>query len=315
MLTIGVLAIPELKLMSLSAMAVFQVANNVAGEPVYDLHLISEAGGPVQTNAGFAVMTESPGEAAFDTLIVGASTGAGAGSPILLAFVCRVAEQARRVASFCRGSFVLAEAGLLAGRRVTAHWRDNAELAARFPDLRVETDQLYVRDGAIWTSAGMTASIDMALALVEDDLGSGAAREVARRMLLDRRRSGGQPQASSLLDLEPKSDRIQRAFAFARGHLREPLSVARLAEAAHLSPRQFNRAVQAEFGLSPAKVIERLRADAARVLLVRSRHSLDVVATESGFADRERMRRAFLRIYGQTPQGIRQGLLRARYAA
>jgi transcriptional regulator GlxA family with amidase domain len=154
----------------------------------------------------------------------------------------------------------------------------------------VETDQLYVRDGAIWTSAGMTASIDMALALVEDDLGPGAAREVARRMLLDRRRSGGQPQASDLLDLEPKSDRIQRAFAFARGHLREPLSVTRLADAARLSPRQFNRAVQAEFGLSPAKVIERLRADAARVLLVRSQHSLDVVAMESGFADRERMR-------------------------
>ncbi|MHC2086512.1 GlxA family transcriptional regulator [Methylobacterium sp. CM6244] len=315
MVTIGVLAIPELKLMSLSAMAVFQVANNVAGEPFYDLHLISEAGGPVQTNAGFAVMTEPPGEAAFDTLIVGATTSAGGDSPVLLAFVRRVAGQARRVASFCRGSFVLAEAGLLAGRQVTAHWRDNAELAARFPDLRVRTDQLYVRDGAIWTSAGMTASVDMALALVEDDLGPGAAREVARRMLLDRRRSGGQPQASDLLDLEPKSDRIQRAFAFARGHLREPLSVTRLADAARLSPRQFNRAVQAEFGLSPAKVIERLRADTARVLLVRSRHSLDVVAIESGFADRERMRRAFLRIYGQTPQEIRQGLLRDRHAA
>ncbi|MCC0807822.1 helix-turn-helix domain-containing protein [Methylobacterium sp. W2] len=315
MLTIGVLAIPDLKLMSLSAMAVFQVANNAAGEPVYDLRLISESGGLVQTNAGFSVMTEPPGEAAFDTLIVSAFTGASAASPALLAFVRRAAGQARRVASFCRGSFVLAEAGLLAGRQVTAHWGDNAELGSRFPDLRVETDQLYVRDGSVWTSAGMTASIDMALALVEDDLGPTVARDVARRMLLERRRFGGQQQASTLLDLQPKSDRIQRAFEFVRANLRETLSVARLADVARLSPRQFSRAVQAEFGLSPAKVIERLRADAARVLLLRSRHSLDIVAAESGFTDRERMRRAFMRIYGRTPQEIRHGALRDRRAA
>ena len=315
MLTVGVLALPDLKLMSLSAMAVFQVANNVAGEPVYDLHLVSETGGNVQTNAGFAVMTEPAGDTVFDTLIVSAFTGASAGSPVTLDYVRRAAGHARRIASFCRGSFVLAEAGLLAGHRVTAHWRDNAELAARFPELQVETDQLYIRDGTIWTSAGMTASIDMALALVEDDLGPTAARDVARRMLLERRRSGVQQQSSNLLDLEPKSDRIQRVFAFVRAHLQEPLGVARLADVAGLSPRQFSRAVRAEFGLAPAKLIERLRADAARVLLLRSRHSLDVVASETGFIDRERMRRAFLRIYARTPQEIRQREVRERQAA
>lgn len=307
MLKIGVLAIPDLKLMSLSAMAVFQAANKVAGEPVYDLLLMSEAGGPIGTNTGFPVFTEPLDHGAFDTLIVSAFTATQAGSPALVDFVRRSAERARRIASFCTGSFVLAEAGLLAGRRATSHWLDNAELAARFPDLRVEADQLFVRDGPIWTSAGMTASIDMALALVEDDLGPTVARDVARRMLLERRRFGGQPQASDLLDLEPKSDRLQRVFAFVRGNLRETLTVARLADVARLSPRQFSRAVQTEFGLSPAKLIERLRADAARVLLLRSRHSLDVVATESGFVDRERMRRSFLRLYGRTPQDMRQG--------
>ncbi|MGU3539558.1 GlxA family transcriptional regulator [Methylobacterium sp. A54F] len=315
MLTIGVLAIPELKLMSLSALAVFQAANKVAGDPVYDVRLISETGGLVATNTGFGVMTEPLGDCAFDTLLVGAFTGTRAGSPALLDFVRRSAAQARRVASFCTGSFVLAEAGLLSGRRVTAHWLDSGALAARFPELRVETDQLFVRDGAFWTSAGMTASIDMALALVEDDLGPATARDVARRLLLERRRFGGQPQASNLLDLAPRSDRIQRVFDFVRGHLRESLSVARLAEVARLSPRQFSRAVQAECGLPPAKMIERLRADAARVLLLRSRHSLDVVAGETGFTDRERMRRAFLRIYGRSPQEIRQGQLRDARAA
>ncbi|GEP05334.1 GlxA family transcriptional regulator [Methylobacterium oxalidis] len=308
MLTIGVLAIPELKLMSLAALSVFQAANGVAGSRAYEVRLVSERGGSVPTNVGFGVETEpvdaAPG--AFDTFIIGAFTGMEAGSPALLDYAARSAAGARRVASFCTGVFVLAEIGLLGGRRATTHWLNTAALQARYPDLRVETDRIFVNDGTVWTSAGMTASIDMALALVEDDLGRPTAREVARRMLLDRRRFGAQPQASSLIDLEPRSDRIQRALDFARLNLREALTVSQLAEIARLSPRQFSRAFHAELGQPPAKVIERLRADAARVMLAQGRHSLEVIAAETGFADRERMRRAFLRIYGRNPGAFRR---------
>ncbi|MEA1833928.1 helix-turn-helix domain-containing protein [Methylobacterium durans] len=306
MLTIGVLAIPELKLMSLAALSVFQAANSVSGGRAYEIRLVSERGGMVPTNAGFGVSTEALDAAVFDTFILSAFTGKSAGSAQILDFVRRSAGSARRVASFCTGVFVLAEAGLLAERRVTTHWLNVADLEARFPDLRVETDRIFVNDGEVWTSAGMTASIDMALALVEADLGQATAREVARRMLLDRRRLGAQPQASRLIDLEPKSDRIQRALDFARLNLREMLSINQLAEIARLSPRQFSRAFHAELGLPPAKAIERLRADAARVMLAQGRHSLEVIAAETGFADRERMRRAFLRVYGRNPQDFRR---------
>ncbi len=152
----------------------------------------------------------------------------------------------------------------------------------------------------------MTAGIDLALAMVEKDHGIEVARAVARMLVVYHRRSGGQSQFSALLELEPKSDRIQKALDFARGNLKSQLSVEELAEAAHLSPRQFSRAFRAETGQSPAKAVENLRLEAARLMMEQSRHPIDVVADETGFADRERMRRAFLRAFGQPPQAIRR---------
>lgn len=152
----------------------------------------------------------------------------------------------------------------------------------------------------------MTATIDLALAMVEHDLGIEVARSVARKLVVYHRRTGGQSQFSALLELEPKSDRIQNALNYAKAHLRNELSVEELAEIARLSPRQFSRAFRAETGQSPAKAIEQLRVEAARELIGDGRHSMDEIAGETGFADRERMRRAFLRVLGQPPQTIRR---------
>jgi transcriptional regulator GlxA family with amidase domain len=158
----------------------------------------------------------------------------------------------------------------------------------------------------MWTSAGMTASLDLAIAMVEKDLGRDVARQVAKNMVLFHRRAGGQSQFSALLDLEPKSDRIQSALTYARRNLRTLLSVDQLADAVHLSPRQFSRAFRAETGQSPAKAIETLRLEAARVMMEEGRHPIEVVARETGFASRERMRRAFLRAFGQSPQAMQR---------
>jgi len=239
-------------------------------------------------------------------VIIGAGTAIEPTTPQLLDFVRRSLETSRRVAAPCTGAFILAEAGLLDGRRATTHWIFARELQARFPQLRVEEDRIFIVDGPIWTSAGMTAGIDLALAMIEKDHGVDVARSVARKLVVYHRRAGGQSQFSTLLELEPKSDRIQKALDYAGRNLRSQLSVEELASEAGLSPRQFSRAFKSETGQSPAKAIESLRVEAARLMMEQGRHSMDVIADETGFGDRERMRRSFLRILGQPPQAIRR---------
>jgi transcriptional regulator GlxA family with amidase domain len=195
---------------------------------------------------------------------------------------------------------------LLDGRRVTTHWRYARVLSGRYPKVRVEEDRIYVIDGPVWTSAGMTAGIDLALAMVEADLGVDVARAVAQTLVVSYRRAGGQSQHSVLLEMDAKSDRIQSALSFAKKNLAQSLSVEQLAEVARLSPRQFSRAFRAETGQSPAKAIERLRLEAARLMLERSRHSVEQIAQQTGFSDSRRMREAFTRAFGQPPQAIRR---------
>ncbi len=161
-------------------------------------------------------------------------------------------------------------------------------------------------DGQIWTSAGMSAGVDLALAIVENDLGPETARGVARKLVLYQRRGGGQSQFSALLELDARSDRVQMALAYAQENLASDLSVERLAEAAHLSPRQFSRVFREETGQSPAKAVERLRVEAARLMMETTRHPIEVIARETGFGDRERMRQAFLRAFGQARQTIQR---------
>jgi transcriptional regulator GlxA family with amidase domain len=309
---IGFIVFPCFSVMSFAAVSAFETANMLAGERKYDIHLLSESGGGVASSAGMRAETEPFGDAEYDTLIVVGSATIEPSTPGLINFVRRAPERCRRVASICTGAFVLAEAGLLDGRRATTHWFYARDMQARFPKVKMDADRIFVNDGPVWTSAGMTAGIDLALALIESDLGAEAARAVAKKLVLYHRRAGGQSQFSALLELEPKSDRIQSALAYARRNLEAPLTVGELAEAAHLSPRQFSRAFRAETGQSPAKAIENLRVEAARLMMEQSRHPIDVVARQTGFADRDRMRRAFLRAFNLPPQAIRRN---ARAAA
>ena len=303
---VGVVVRPGLQLMSIAALAVFQAANVLKEAQVYGVHLISETGGSIPTAVGFTVGTEAVSDIIYDTLLVAAVVGTAPSPDSLVGFVRRAGVASRRLGSLCTGAFTLAQAGFLSGRRATTHWRHARELQARFPDIRIETDRLFVNDGPIWTSAGMMAGIDMTLALVEADLGTDVARTVARRMVLERRRPGGQPQMSSLLEFEPRSNRFQKLLDHIRTNLREELSVARMAEAVSLSPRQLGRAVAREFGETPARVVERLRAEAAKALVTEGRRSIEEITSQVGFTDRERMRRAFLRLYGKPPQAFRK---------
>jgi transcriptional regulator GlxA family with amidase domain len=269
--------------------------------------MISEKGGLIRSSTGMTVGSEAFRNKVFDTLIVGAHPNTAlASSPGLLTYLRGGLKTARRVASVCVGAFILAEAGILDGRRATTHWRHARELQTRYPKVQMEEDRIFVIDGSVWTSAGMTAGIDLALAMVEKDLGADIARLVAQKLVVYHRRGGGQSQHSALLELEPKSDRVQKALVYAKANLHTALSVERLAEAVHLSPRQFSRAFRAETGQSPAKAIESLRLETARTMMEQSLHSIDFVARETGFFDPRRMREAFLRRFGQPPQVIRR---------
>jgi transcriptional regulator GlxA family with amidase domain len=304
---IGFIAFPNFQVLSLSTLSVFECANMLAQEPLYDLHVLSETGGPIRTSSGLTLETKTFDETDFDTLIVlGTLVAKPTFSSDLLEYVRNAPRKARRVASICTGALVLAEAGLLDGRRVTTHWAYARDFRERFPTVNIEEDRIFIIDGPIWTSAGCTACIDLALAMVEKDAGKELARSVARDLVVYHRRAGGQTQHSALLELEPKSDRIQRALDYARRNLHTALTVERLAEAARLSPRQFHRAFQEETGQSPAKAVENLRIETARVMVEDGRHPLAVIAREVGFGDCDRMRRAFIRRFGQSPRGIRR---------
>jgi transcriptional regulator GlxA family with amidase domain len=293
-------------MMGFAAITAFELANLVLDKSAYEVTVLSETGGLVSASAGIRIESQPFDDTVFDTVIFASGIETDLASPALTAFVKHALETSRRVAAPCTGAFVLAEAGVLDGRRATTHWRFAHDLQHRFPKVAVEEDQIFIVDGSIWTSAGMAATIDMALAMIEKDYGKDISRTVARKLVVYHRRAGGQSQFSALLELEPKSDRIQKAIDYANANLRNALSVEELAEVASLSPRQFSRAFTAETGQSPAKAVEHLRVEAARLMLEQGRLSLDVIANEVGFSDRDRMRRAFLRTLGQPPQAIRR---------
>jgi transcriptional regulator GlxA family with amidase domain len=306
MLRIGLVVFPGFQAMGLAVVSVFEFANHTVGRPFYDVRYLSEKGGPVAGSFGISIDTEAFSRRRFDTVMVSGGLGVPASTPDLLKYLRSAARTSRRFAAVCTGAFLAAEAGLLDGRRATTHWLLARHLQQRYPKVKVEEDRIFIIDGHVWTSAGVTAGIDLALALVEKDLGTEVARKVAQKLVVYHRRTGGQSQFSAMLELEPKSDRIQTALAYARSHLRSPLTVEELADAASLSPRQFSRAFRAETGQSPAKAVEHLRVEAARLMMEETRHPIEVVAREVGFADRERMRRAFLRAFGQPPQAMRR---------
>ncbi|MRW84064.1 helix-turn-helix domain-containing protein [Pseudoduganella sp. FT26W] len=310
MKSIAFFVFPGFELLDFAAVTVFELANVISGACLYQMAMLSPQGGAVASSAGPTVGTQACAAASgpWDTVLVfGAIGNLPTGAPVV-AMVCAACTGARRAASNSSGAELLAATGLLDGRRVTTHWARAAELQQRFPSLKVETEAIFIRDGKYWTSAGMTACIDLALAMVEQDHGAELVLQIARQMVIYHRRASKHAQLSTLLEMAPRSDPIQKALDYARTHLCRPLSVEELADVANLSPRQFSRRFRLEIGQSPAKAVESLRLESARELMENSRHPLSYIARESGFAQEEHMRRAFVRVCGTTPQALRRTL-------
>lgn len=289
-------------------LAAFEAAGAfVAG--AYRLALLSRDGGLVASSSGASLATTALADApAPDTLIVVGGDGveAAADCPLTRGFVARSGATLPRLASVCSGAYLLAAAGLLDGRRATTHWRRAPELARRFPAVRVEDDHIFTRDGNVWTSAGISAGIDLALALIAEDLGEDVTRRVARQLVVYYRRPGGQSQFSAMAELQPAGQRFEGLLDHIRSNLQARLDVDALARLACMSPRNFSRCFAAETGVTPARAVERLRVEAAAAALESGNRPVQQVARDCGFGDPERMRRAFLRTLGMPPSARRR---------
>jgi transcriptional regulator GlxA family with amidase domain len=306
---IGVLVFPNFQLLDAAGpISVFEIAGRLVGAPV-SIRVLAETAGPVRSSSCVEMLARSlRSSGALSTLIIvgGEGVRAASRSAKSLAFVRAAAKRGVRIASVCSGAYVLAEAGLLDGRRATTHWRRTEHFLATYPNVRLEPDRIFVRDGAIWSSAGISAGIDLALAIVAEDFGEKISQETARQLVVYHRRSGGQSQFSSLLELKASTRRFGPLLTWAREHLDEPLTVEHLAERAGMSTRHFTRAFIAETGSTPSKAVERLRLEVARQQVQSSTEAIERVAQSTGFRDPERMRRAFIRVFGQPPQSLRR---------
>jgi transcriptional regulator GlxA family with amidase domain len=272
----------------------------------YDVTLMAPDGEQVQSSSGIRLSADPLREGPFDTVIVsgGEIDRSIAASEEIVAWLKR--SKARRTASVCSGAFLLAEAGLLDGRSATTHWASTDHFGRCYPTVKLDAERIYIRDGDVWTSAGISAGIDLALALIEDDLGSEIARRTAQQLVVHQRRPGGQSQFSALVELGGRTGRFASLIDWIRAHLAEPLTVERLADHSAMSPRHFARAFAQETGTTPAKAVERLRLETARTAVETSHAPLDRIALAAGFGDTGRMRRAFLRGLGQPPQALRR---------
>ena len=306
---IGVLVFPDFQLLDTAGpISVFEIAARYAGQSP-SIKVLAATPGPVRSSSGVEMLARGfRPSATISTLIIAGGEGVDAAATCekTLAFVRGVAKRGVRIASVCSGAYLLAEAGLLDGRRATTHWQRTRQFLVRFPQVKWEPDRIYVRDGNIWSSAGITAGIDLALALVAEDFGEEIAQKTARQLVLYHRRSGGQSQFSSLLELKAPSGRFGALLSWAREHLDAPLTVEDLAEQAGMSSRHFARAFIAETGTTPSKAVERLRIEVARQRVQSSSEAIERVAEQTGFRDPERMRRAFIRAFGQPPQSLRR---------
>ena len=306
---VAILIFPGFQLLDAAGpITAFEAAGREMAPAPYRLRVIARTAGPVVSSSGVPLIAARLAEGALDTLIVagGRGTREAASCAETLAYVRAASGRARRTASVCSGAFILAAAGLLGGRRATTHWRRAAEFARVHPQVRVEPDRIFIRDGAIWTSAGITAGIDLTLALLAEDLGETAAKRAAQQLVVYHRRPGGQSQFSALLEADRPGSRFAPLLAWARERLDEPLPVERLADRAAMSPRHFARAFAAETGMTPAKAVERLRLEASRERIENGAQPIEQVAADTGFGDPERMRRAFIRSFGQPPQALRR---------
>ena len=313
---IDILAFANVQLLDVAGpLQAFASANELACAhgfaPPYSPRVVAaDGGGTVTTSAGLGIVAEPlPDDAEpSDTLVVAGGWGVydAARDPALVAWVRAQAASARRVASVCTGAFLLAAAGLLDERRAVTHWTRCAELGRRYPAVRVEPDPIFIRDGDVWTSAGVTAGIDLTLALIEDDLGRALALDVARHLVVFLKRPGGQAQFSTALSLQKTGDRFGELHAWIAENLSADLSLGALAARAGMSERSFVRHYRSQTGVTPARSIEQLRLEAARRLLGDTALPVKRIAARCGFGSEETMRRGFLRAVGVTPQAYRE---------
>jgi transcriptional regulator GlxA family with amidase domain len=291
------------------ALASRQALEDLPGSrPLYELRLVGVDTRPVLLACGLRMLPDFAYPdlpACTDTLLVAGGMGQALdrvrANRSLVRWLSDAASRARRVASICSGALLLAECGLLDGREATTHWSDVRELRERYPRVDVQPDAIYTRDGEIWTSAGITAGMDLALAMVEADHGRALALAVAKRMVLQARRSGGQSQLSRQLQALEHPDPFATLDGWIRANLYRRLDVSQLAERVHMSPRHFTRRFGAQFGTTPQKYVEQLRIEAAKPLLESSGKDVQRIADECGFGSAEAMRRAFLRHTGRPP--------------
>ncbi|NTF45063.1 GlxA family transcriptional regulator [Rhizobium rhizogenes] len=309
---IEILAFDNAQLLDITGpLQVFTSANETAsnnGLPQPYEAVAVAAGTQTRTSAGLVLLTEPLGDTSgsLDTLLIAGGWGVNKACEDLelVEWIRRRSASARRTASVCSGAFLLAEAGLLDGRRAATHWNRIEEFSKRFPRVKLEPDPIFVQDGQIWSSAGVTAGIDLALALVEADLGRKLALSVARELVVFLKRPGGQAQFSSALRLQQSDERFDRLHAWIMDNLRADLSLPVLAEQANMSARSFSRHYVKGTGRTPAKAVEEIRIEAARRLLEEGL-TVHQARTRCGFASEETMRRNFMRKFGTTPQAFR----------
>ena len=308
------LVFPSVQLLDATGpIQVFATANDFAVKagkaPPYEVRVVTQDAGIVTASAGvsLAAVPLSPIGSGVDTLMIAGGPGVEAASAnaSLVGWVRRRAGDARRVASVCTGAFLLAASGALDGKRAATHWSVCAEFAKRFPAVRVESDPIFVRDGSVWTSAGVTSGIDLALALVEEDLGRAAALAVARYLVVFLKRPGGQAQFSATLSLQAAEDKFGVLHDWISHHLAEDISLPALARQAGMSERSFSRHYADATGMTPGRAVEQLRVEAARRLLLKSRLPVKRISQRCGFGSEETMRRSFARLLDVTPQDYR----------
>ena len=313
---IEILAFHDVQLLDVAGpLQVFATANDIVcvggGRSRYSLAVVAAGAHPVASSSGLALVAAplpDPDGVPPDTLMIAGGWGvsAAARDTALLDWVRARSARTRRIASVCSGAFVLAAAGLLDGRRAATHWTRCAELQQRFPAVRVEADPIFIQDGEIWTSAGVSSGIDLALAMVEADCGRPLALAVARQLVVFLKRPGGQAQFSAALELQGAEGPFGTLHSWIIDHLAGNLSVEALAWQAGMSERTFSRRYREQSGLTPARAVEKLRVEAARQMLADSEMPVKAIARRCGFGAEETMRRSFSRLLAASPQAYRE---------